>query len=94
METKKQQKKMKFRIICDDNESLDFITHIISQGCLNHSFKDEDLKERYPTYYPNLSFDASYTKNSEEIEKFFDGYIKKQVDIEPIRRPINDEDIY
>lgn len=94
MEAEKRQKKMKFRIICDDNESLDFIIHIINIGCLNHRFKDSELKERYPTYYPNYSFDANYVKNSEEIENFFDGYIKKQVDLEPIRRPIDDEDIY
>lgn len=78
METEKHQKKMKFRIICDDIESLDFINHIINQGCLNCGLDKDELKERYPTYYPTFGFDAKYIKNSEEIENFFDRYNKEK----------------
>lgn len=77
METEKQQKKMKFRIICDDSESLDFFEYIINHGCLNCRLNKDELKERFPTYYPALQFDVKYIKNSEEIENFFDRYIKE-----------------
>lgn len=77
MKSNKQQKKMKFKIICDDDESLDFITRIISQGCLNCGFNKKELKKRYPTYYPALIFSTKYIKNSEDIENFFDSLIDR-----------------